>query len=318
MNDLEKDKYLHKIYYDEKYFVGRDLLFHKVSKTNGINDISRRYIEEWLKKQKVHQLYTNKKPQTSIRPIISKAPGQFLQMDLIDFSKKPSTEGYKYILNVIDIFSRKVWLEPLYNKTIADVIPKLNSIVEIIQKDYKIIIIQSDNGAEFNISFPTIRHIQSQPHTPQQNGIVCGTIKKILFKYLYQDKEVWDEDILLQVENVYNDTLNTSTGKTPDEAYVLKPAEQNVLTESIKKTKAKSYKNIDTVLQVGDKVRVIIPATKIKTKGEPLWSKDIYTIKKVIPGNSIKFTIPRYQIELNDVIIKGNYALSKLLYIPPE
>jgi transposase InsO family protein len=205
MNNTEKDVFLHNLYYNEKYLVGRDLLFYKVSKTLGVKDISRRYIARWLAKQTVNQVYTNKKKPTNIRPIITSRPGAMLQMDLIDYSKKPQ-EGFKYILNVIDTFSRKVWLEPLKRKTIAAVIPQLNSIVQDIQKDYTIKVIQSDNGGEFNIAFPNITHIQSQPHTPQQNALVersNGTVKKILNKLLFAGKiKKWDEDILLQVENV--------------------------------------------------------------------------------------------------------------------
>jgi hypothetical protein len=32
MNNTEKDAFLHNLYYNEKYLVGRDLLFYKVSK----------------------------------------------------------------------------------------------------------------------------------------------------------------------------------------------------------------------------------------------------------------------------------------------
>ena len=66
---------------------------------------------------------------------------------------------------------------------IKSVVPALNNIIQDIQKDHKINTIQSDNGPEFRISFPTIKHIQSRPYTPQQQGIVersNGTVKNIL------------------------------------------------------------------------------------------------------------------------------------------
>ena len=318
----EKDAYLHKLYYDEKYMTGRDLLFYKVSKTDNIKDISRRYIAGWLAKQNVHQLFTAKKPTTNIRPIVSKSPGEFLQMDLIDFSKRPSKEGFKYILNVIDVCSRRLWLEPIYRKTIEQVIPKLNAIIQDIQKDYTVKVIQSDNGGEFKIAFPTIKHIESQPHTPQQQGIVersNGTIKQILFKVLHEEDTIWDEQIILDVENVYNSTLQSSIGMTPDEAYKLDPKGHKQLHKKQLAIKKQSYKNIETTLNVGDRVRIVLPSTKIKTKGEPLWSMEIYTITKVTPGNPKTFTIPRYQVkDSENIIVKGNYPLSKLLYIPPK
>ena len=87
----------------------------------------------WLSHQTVHQLYTPRKPETDIRPIITNRVGSMLQMDLIDFSNKPSN-NFRYILNVIDVFSRKIILNEIKNKTVASVIPALDNIVQEIQK----------------------------------------------------------------------------------------------------------------------------------------------------------------------------------------
>ena len=92
-------------------------------------------------------------------------PGAMLQMDLIDFSKNKSEEGFAYILSVIDVYSRKLWLQGIKQKTIANVIPELNYIIQEIQKDYKIDVIQSDSGGEYKISFPSIKHITSRAYT---------------------------------------------------------------------------------------------------------------------------------------------------------
>ena len=182
MTDEEKDAFLKDLYYNQKFAKGRDAMFYHISKTLDNKDISRRYIAGWLAKQEAHQLHTQMKPQTNIRPIITNRPGSMLQMDLIDFSNKPSNK-YRYILTVIDTFSRKLWLNEIRNKTIKDVIPALNNIIQDIQKDYKINVIQSDNGGEFNISFPDIKHIQSRAYTPQQQALVersNSTVKSIL------------------------------------------------------------------------------------------------------------------------------------------
>lgn len=144
MDSKAKDEYLYDLYYNKKYMSGRDSLFNH------------------------NQLNTQRKPATNVRPIITNRPGAMLQMDLIDFSNKPSN-GYRYILNVIDTFSRK-WLNEIKKKDIKSVIPALNNIIEDIEKDYKVRTIQSDNGPEFNISFPNIKHIQSRPYTPQQQA----------------------------------------------------------------------------------------------------------------------------------------------------
>ena len=136
MDEEQKDEFLHDLYYNKKFAKGRDAMFFHISKTLNNKDISRRYIAKWLSKQEAHQLHTQRKPQTNIRPIITNRPGSLLQMDLIDFSNKPSNKYY-YILTVIDTFSRKIWLNEIRNKTIKDVIPALNNIIQDIQKDYE-------------------------------------------------------------------------------------------------------------------------------------------------------------------------------------
>ena len=112
MDDKQKDEFLYDLYYNKKFQTGRDSLFYYIRNTLKNTDISRRYIASWLAKQRTHQLNTQRKPATNIRPIITNRVASMLQMDLIDFSSKPS-KGYRYILNVIDTFSRKIWLNEI-------------------------------------------------------------------------------------------------------------------------------------------------------------------------------------------------------------
>jgi hypothetical protein len=319
MTDEEKDKFLYDLYYNKHFATGRDSIFNHIRNKLDNKDISRRYIANWLAKQESNQLHTRRKPITNIRPIISNRPGAILQMDLIDFSNKSSNK-FRYILNVIDVFSRKVWLNEIRNKTIKSVIPALNNIIEDIQKDYKINVIQSDNGGEFGISFPTIKHIQSRPYTPAQQGIIersNGTIKRILNRILESEKSTNWQKYLNDVEEVYNDSYQSSIKMSPNQAYNLNLEQQKELHQTQKDIKAKGYKEINTILSVNDTVRIVVEIGKTKSKGQPNWSRELYKIHKVIPGNKENFTIPRYKvISEDDKLQKNTFPLSKLLYIP--
>ena len=104
---------------------------------------------------------------------------------------------------------------------------------------------------------------------------------------------------------------------SPDEAYYLDKDKQAEVYNKVKNSKAKSYKEIDTVLKVGDRVRIVVPALKIKKKGLPTYSTEIYTISKVVKGNVKNFTIPRYKLtSSDDVLQKNTYPISKLLVLP--
>lgn len=55
-----------------------------------------------------------------ITPVVSSKPMGRLQIDLVDFSRRPSsTKGvsYRYILSVLDVHSRYTWLRPLRTKS---------------------------------------------------------------------------------------------------------------------------------------------------------------------------------------------------------
>ena len=317
MDDKAKDEFLYDLYYNKHRASGRDSLFYYIRNTLKNTDISRRYIAAWLARQESQQLHTQKKPRTNIRPIITSRVAAFLQMDLIDFSNKPSNK-FHYILNVIDTFSRKIWLNQIRKKDIKSVIPALNNIIQDIQKDHKINIIQSDNGPEFRISFPTIKHIQSRPYTPQQQAIVersNGTVKNILNRIMESENSKQWSRYLDDVEEVYNSSYNRSLGMSPDEAYQLDPEEQAILYEKQKNVKGKGYKEINTVLKVGDTVRIVVELKK--KKGDPNWTRELFKIHKVIKGNAANFTIPRYKVISDDGVLQRNtFPLSKLLFIP--
>ena len=104
---------------------------------------------------------------------------------------------------------------------------------------------------------------------------------------------------------------------SPNQAYELDDEERAELYEKQKNIKAKSYKEINKVLSVGETVRIMVERQKIKSKGEPNWTRELYKIHKVIPGNKLNTTIPRYKVISEDGVIQPNtFPLSKLLLIP--
>lgn len=320
MDDKQKDLFLHDLYYNQKYSFGRDKLFYHINKILNNKDISRRYIAKWLAKEKIHQLYTFRKPQTSIRPIISSRPGALVQADLIDYRNKPSN-NFKYVLNLIDVFSRKIFLEPITNKTVKAVIPALNKIIQKVQNDHKIFILHTDAGNEFKIDYPEIRALQSRGYSAQSQGIIEKSnriIKSVINKTLYKNNNNNWSKLLKTVQDVVNNSYHRVIGMTPNEAWNLPKAKQKELYKRMRNLKAKQYKGIDTLLSVGNKVRIVIPKEKQKTKGLPNYSEDIYIISKVIKGNALNFTIPRYKLRNLEggPVLKNTFPLSKLLFIP--
>ena len=76
--------------------------------------------------------------------------------DLLDFSIwAPENDGYKFILIVIDIFSKYVFVEPIYSKSAKDVTSAMQAI--FIKSGRNPMFLNSDNGLEYqNSSFKNL------------------------------------------------------------------------------------------------------------------------------------------------------------------
>src|SRR5690606_1784166 len=89
-----------------------------------------------------------------------------LQMDLMDISKYSKyNHGYKFLLNVVDVYSRYAWSVPLKSKGATGVVEALEDIVAEVKKkgDTDNVTFTSDFGKEFNNhkvkeAFPDVKH----------------------------------------------------------------------------------------------------------------------------------------------------------------
>ena len=126
-------------------------------------------------------------------------------MDLIDMGDYQDRQ-WRYILTVIDAFSRKAYARPITDKT-AD------KVSEAFQKIYRdedlntMQVMQSDNGGEFKgvldgfLEGRNITHLKGIPRRPQSQGIVerfNGTLKTLLFQNMLATRsKQWANDLQL-------------------------------------------------------------------------------------------------------------------------
>ena len=102
-------------------------------------------------------------------------------VEMQEFAKE--NEGYRYILNVIDVFSKYAWMRPLKSKTGVEVADALNDIVK--SSGRKPVKIWVDFGNEFN------KHVQKNfklysTHNLQKSSIIerfNRSIKEKMYKY---------------------------------------------------------------------------------------------------------------------------------------
>lgn len=149
----------------------------------------------------------------------SMLPGQWMQIDLIEMPT--SSEGHKYIMLLIDIFSGFCIARALYTKTAKEVAAALHEIFCTIGAPETL---QSDEGAEFTNAvldalrqFHGFTHHVSTAHSHRSKGVVeraNRTIEAILHKLL--DGAITGWHMLLPWSIwTYNTTPRTATQTTP-------------------------------------------------------------------------------------------------------
>lgn len=137
-----------------------------------------------------------------------------LQADLIEMqSYKKKNRGYRYILIVIDVFSKRAYAEPLKDKTAKEVSEAMEKIFQKV--GHSIRNLHTDDGKEFFngtmkrllIRHDNINHYST--YSDKKASIVerlIRTIKRKLYmQFNLRGSNKW-YDILQEVINIYNNT----------------------------------------------------------------------------------------------------------------
>ena len=158
-----------------------------------------------------------------------------IQIDLTQVhGESLSKRGYRWILTVIDCFSKYAWAFPLKTKESDNVCILL---CELFLNEGVPAILQSDNGGEFVSTIIRnlmpklgIKLINGSPYTPTSQGQVerfNRTIKSLLQKEIQIEisknnfivVEDWANNLLPRIIDTYRHTIHRSLSRTPWELY---------------------------------------------------------------------------------------------------
>jgi len=304
----QQEQLLNKIYYEDKFLFGRDKLFDLLKTKYPEYNISRRMLMYWLKNQEVYQVNA-RAPRTKSSKAFNVKKAGYVQIDLIDMSSNPE-RGFFWILTAVDIYSKKAFAIPLKTKKKTSVVRGLYALLDF----YDVVsVIQSDNGSEFDIpeffEKNKIKHIYSKPYTPQSQGFVekfNGTLKTLIEKNRQiTNKNMWIDDLPTLVDN-YNNVKHDVSKTVPNDS--------TDYTPEIKKSPlVKSLEFIESILDVGSKVRVKLKKSALQKKLSNNYTKEIYTVHRIIrPKNN--FDVIQYKLKDSDNdLIEGLYNASELI-----
>ena len=110
-----------------------------------------------------------------------------VQIDLVDMKSLLVAKGgsnYRYVLTIMDVFSRYLVLRPLCQKTANTVADQLRDVFAILGTPK---ILQCDQGTEFKgtfrllMSFFNVKVITSSPYHPESQGKVLQFVKQYVY-----------------------------------------------------------------------------------------------------------------------------------------
>jgi hypothetical protein len=203
-------------------------------------------------------------------------------------------KGFRYMLNVIDVFSKYAWSIPLKDKRGLTVVDAFKQIVKQSGRVPKHIWV--DQGKEFYnknmdewLQENNINRYST--HGEHKSAVVerfNRTLKEIMWKrFTAENTRKWI-DMLDKLVHDYNNRRHSTIGTTPAKAS-LKENEMKVMQNIINKTKVMVKSKAK--FKVGDKVRM----SRIKAIFEkgylPNWSEEIYIVENVQKTNPVTYKI---------------------------
>ena len=212
-------------------------------------------------------------------------------------------KGIRFLLCVIDIFSKYAWVDPLKDKKGVSIVTAFQTILK--QSNRKPNKIWVDKGSEFyNTSFKKWlqdNDIVMYSTNNEGKSVVAErfirTLKSKIYKHMTSISKNVYIDKLDGIVDRYNNTYHTTIKMKPinvkDNTYI---------------NTAKEINNKDPKFKVGDRVR-ISKYINIFAKGyTPNWSEEVFVIKKV--KNIVPWT---YVInDLNGEEITGTFYEKEL------
>ncbi len=267
--------------------------------------ITYRIVNDFLKKQESTQINLETKRQ-SYHHIVAHHVNNGHQMDLIDVSKyKSVNKGYKWILTIVDIYSRRAWAIPIKTKSAADV----NGALTDLYKDKKNIPeqVSSDLGTEFlnkqvqaTFAKHDIKHWTYEPGSHNTLGIIerfNRTLRTMLRKYWAAfDTRQYVEALPHLIEN-YNSSYHRTIDAQPIMVFEGKADPKRHESPKIQNFKVGDVVRKKTTLNIFDK-----PTER--------WSKEIY---EVVEFSGRKYILKNVK---SDEPLKGKVKPQDMQLIP--
>ena len=246
------------------------------------------------------------------RSVISNGIDDIWAADLVEMQKFSKwNKGIRYLLMVIDVFSKYGWIRGLKDKKTETVSEAFDDIFE---RGRQPKMLWTDKGSEFISKhfkdFLKKKGIRLYHTENEEKSSVVErwnrTMKNKMWKMFSVNNNTVFVDKIDKLVNDYNNTRHSSIKMAPVEASKKKNEKtvwSNLYGESIflKPEKPK--------FEIGDRVRISKYKRKIFDKGyTPNWTEEIFVIEQINPTKPVTYSI----VDLMSESIKGSFYEQEL------
>jgi len=223
--------------------------------------------------------------------------------------------GYRYLLTVVDVFSKHALVQSLKSKTGKAV---TEAMTKILKGGRKPINLQTDDGKEFYnktcqdlMKQKGIHHFSTRGDT--KSSVVerfNRTLKERLYRYFTVQNTLKFVPVLQDLVKGYNRSYHRSIKMAPDQVTLAN-------SEDVWETlygKKKGKKSRKPQLKVGDRVRLNKKFRQFKKGYLPGWTEEVFVIRSVRPGK-----VTTYKVEEWDgTSVEGTFYAQDLQKVAVE
>ena len=255
--------------------------------------ITLQQVKEWLSKQITYTLHKSRRKRFQRNPVVVSNKDQQWQADLVDMQEfAKQNKGHKYLLTVIDVFSKFAFTVPLKTKSAKELHSTFAKLFAVRQP----ITLQTDQGLEFDnktlkdllkergIRYFTTRNTETKCAVVERFN---KTLRNRMFKYFTAKGTRKYIDVLPSLLKAYNNSVHRSIGMRPSEVtdehrhsifkklYGYKSEREMLLKQRKQKPS----------LDVGDKVRIQYKNEPFEKGYYPQWTDEVFTVANAAKDN---------------------------------
>lgn len=241
------------------------------------------------------------------RTVMSSRPNQYWSVDLVDMSKKPDGE-YKYILNMVDVFSRKLMSVPMKTKKGHELQHALEQSFYRMGTPSKMWI-DKEGGmiSKDTQEFLKGKGVETYHTYGRGKSAVVEALQrtqKMSIEQQTKGKREWMRWIK-PFQDKYNGTTHSTTGHTPNSVYDGEHQGDVFMRYKNKDMQAHpTYREFE----VGQDVRLQIKKEKFEKGYTQRWTTEVFTISKKLNTNPITYNVK----DKNGSEVKGAFYAQEL------